>query len=52
MTCKWEIVVPRGKGIQLKFGDFDMRAPLDDCDRGEVEIFTGTGKTKSSLGEI
>ncbi|XP_076819474.1 uncharacterized protein LOC143465177 isoform X1 [Clavelina lepadiformis] len=49
VTCKWEIVVPRGKGIQLKFGDFDMRAPLDDCDRGEVEIFTGTGKTKSSL---
>ena len=52
ITCQWEIIVPKGKGIQLKFGDFDMNAEADICDKGQVDIFTGTGKTKSFLGEF
>ncbi|XP_078486295.1 uncharacterized protein LOC100185357 [Ciona intestinalis] len=50
VTCSWEIIVPSGKGIQLKFGDFFMAEnSVDDCDKGEVEVFIGVGKTKSGL---
>ena len=51
LRCQWEIEVARGKGIQLKFGDFDMNAPLDECPKGEVEIYSGTGKKKQSIGK-
>jgi len=38
------------KRIQLKFGDFDIRGSADDCDKGEVDVFSGTGKYKRGLG--
>ena len=52
VQCEWEIQVPFGRDIQLKFGDFDINAPLDECDKGEVEIFEGIGKNKSSIGNF
>ena len=51
IKCQWEIEVPQDKGIQLKFGHFDLNAPLDECDKGEVDVFSGVGKQKSRLGE-
>ena len=52
VTCQWEIIVPKGKGIQLKFGHFFMNAPKhsDECDKGEVDVCSGIGKEKRSLG--
>ena len=52
LTCEWKVIVPPGKGIQLQFGHFDMNAPAfpDDCDKGEVQVFSGLGKEKSLLG--
>nr|CAB3236315.1 discoidin, CUB and LCCL domain-containing protein 2 [Phallusia mammillata] len=49
ITCKWELRVPAGKAIQLKFADFNMDANLDECDKGEVEVFSGMGKFKQSI---
>lgn len=52
IECEWEIRVSPGKDIQLKFGDFNITGPLDECDRGEVEIYEGIGKNKSSMGKV
>lgn len=52
IICEWQIIVSGGFGIELNFGDFDMAAGQDKCDKGSLEIFSGIGEFKKSLGEF
>nr|XP_039261332.1 discoidin, CUB and LCCL domain-containing protein 2-like [Styela clava] len=49
ITCEWKIKVPEDFGIQLNFGDFNMGAGLDECSKGELEVFSGIDENKTSL---
>lgn len=50
IICEWEITVPHGLEILLNFGDFDMAAGLDECQKGELEVFSGIKNRKKTLG--
>ena len=51
ISCEWKIIAPVGHEIQLNFGEFDMAAGLDECHKGEVEVFAGVGNSRSSMGK-
>lgn len=51
-SCEWSIKVSKGKGIQIRFGEFDIQGRRDDCDRGSIDIYEGVGKMKSQMDTL
>jgi len=51
-SCEWSITVSRGKGVQIRFGAFDIQGPRDNCDRGSIVTYEGVGKMKSEMDTL
>ncbi len=52
MSCQWEVLVAEKHSIQMRFGDFNIEGPRDECDRGRVIVYEGVGKLKKEMGEL